>query len=75
MRNMDLKNKAHAYDLQRKAELSKRFKKVVDQYGVTTVADLLGLKESTVQVYARSGAKAAVTEYDVVKAETLLNEK
>lgn len=71
-----MKNLSREYDEenQRKQEnLTARFKALVDKHGVSIIAAATGLAESSVLVYSRGTKPSGVSEYVVVKAETILN--
>lgn len=70
-----IKNLSEQYDRQHKSlqeDLRQRFKDLVAKYGVSAVAAASGLAESSVSVYSRRNG-ATVSEYTVVKVETILN--
>ena len=72
----NIKNLSRQYDEenQRNQEnLTARFKSLVDKHGVSVVAAAAGLAESSVLVYSRGTKPSGVSEYVVVKAETILN--
>lgn len=74
--NLDkIKNESAKYDKahQKSQELlTPRFKELVDTHGVSCVAAATGLAESSVLVYYRSKV-VPISEYNVIKAEKILN--
>lgn len=77
----ELKKLGRQYDEQRNetvidsAELTSRLKKLVDTHGVSSVAAVLDKAESTILVYTRyrNSESGCVKQYDLIKAETILN--
>jgi hypothetical protein len=57
------------------AAKTKRLKALVDKHGVSSVAAVLGLSESSILVYTRhkNSKYGCVSNYNVVKAEEILN--
>lgn len=72
----EVKNKSDKYDEKistSKGDLSDRFKSLVKQHGVSYVSAATGLAESSVSQYNRCKV-VPVSEYNVIKAETILNQ-
>lgn len=57
------------------SELTQRLKQLVDTHGVSSVAAVLEKSESTILVYTRhkNSKSGCVKQYDLIKAETVLN--
>jgi len=73
----EIKEQNGVYDKEHKkaqALLTPRFKALVSKHGVSYVAAATGLAESSVLTYSRCKV-VPVSEYNVLKAETILNKK
>ena len=70
-----IKEQSSQYDGEHKrkhTDLTPRFKALVRKHGVSYVAAATGLAESSVLVYSRCKV-VPVSEYNVTKAEAILN--
>ncbi len=80
MKLTELKELGEQYDHERNGpkpcntELTQRLKSLVEKHGVSVVAAVLGLSESSVLVYTRykNAQYGCVSQDNVVKAETIL---
>jgi len=76
MKTLDIiRQKSAEYDNARadlQAQLSERFKQLVTNQGVSSVAAATNLRESTVSQYMRCKI-APISENQVIKAEFILN--
>lgn len=72
----DIKQQSAQYDEENKVkkdEITRRFKSLVTDHGVSAVSAATGLAESSVTQYMRCKV-VLVSEYNVVKAENILNQ-